>query len=77
MIKSITRILNVRNLLIIAIYLFFKNNNHKDLSKKLKTFIFSEKIRKNFIKKGYLRSKFFTWSICAKKTKKLYEKLVK
>lgn len=57
--------------------LFFKNNNHKDLSKKLKTFIFKEKIRKNFIKKGYLRSKIFTWSICAKKTKKLYEKLVK
>ena len=26
MIKSITRILNIRNLLIIAVYLFFKNN---------------------------------------------------
>jgi glycosyltransferase involved in cell wall biosynthesis len=57
--------------------LFFKNNNHKDLSEKLKTFIFKEKIRKNFIKKGYQRSKFFTWGICAKKTEKLYEKLVK
>ena len=57
--------------------LFFKNNNHEDLAKKLKIFILKEKIRKKFIKKGHLRSKHFTWVSCAKKTKKLYENLAK
>ncbi|MDC2970483.1 glycosyltransferase family 4 protein [Candidatus Pelagibacter sp.] len=57
--------------------LFFKNNNYVDLAKKLKIFIFKEKIRKKFIQKGYLRSKNFTWASCAKKTKKLYEDLAK
>ncbi len=53
--------------------LYFKNNNYRDLAKKLKIFLYKEKIRKQFIKKGHIRSKVFTWKNCAKKTKKLYQ----
>ena len=33
-------------------YLFFKNNNHKDLSKKLKTFFLKKKLEKILLKKA-------------------------
>ena len=57
--------------------LFFKNGNQNDLAKKIKFILLNKNFRKTLIKKGYKRSKMFTWSSCARDTKKLYSYLLK
>ena len=57
--------------------LFFKNGNQNDLAKKIKFILLNKNFRKTLIKKGYKRSKMFTWASCARDTKKLYSSLLK
>ena len=56
--------------------LYFKNNNYLDLSNKMIYFLDKRK-RNIYIKRGYKRSKLFTWANCAKQTKDLYKNLIK
>jgi len=57
--------------------LFFKNDNHHDLAKKLKFILLKKNLRKILIKRGHKRSKMFNWSSCARDTKNLYSYLLK
>ena len=56
--------------------LYFKNNTSYALANKLELLLYNNELRKTFVKRGYERSKLFTWAKSAKKTKDLYGRLL-
>lgn len=56
--------------------LYFKKNDHNDLTKKIKFLLNSDKVKKKFINSGYKRRSYFTWKKCSQKTISLYKKLL-
>lgn len=55
--------------------IFVKEKNSKDLTKAILKLMKDERLRKNLIKKGLIRSKKFTWENCSKQFLKCYESL--
>lgn len=56
--------------------LYFKNNNYLDLARVMKKIHQKSKLREIFIKRGYQRSKLYTWVNCARQTSSLYKSLL-
>lgn len=55
--------------------LYFKKNDHSNLTNKIRKVLFNKSFRNKFIRKGYNRSRKYTWEKCAKKTFHLYRSL--
>lgn len=56
--------------------MYFDSNNHKELSRKIKYLTSSKKVRNNFIKKGNLRVKDFSWPKTASQTVNVYKRVL-
>jgi glycosyltransferase involved in cell wall biosynthesis len=52
--------------------LYFEPNESESILNAVETVLFNEKFRKNLIKKGYERLKFFSWENTARSTKNVY-----
>lgn len=56
--------------------LFINPDSVKSMVEGLISMITNEDLRKNFIDKGLIRAKFFSWKKCAEKTVKVYRKVL-
>ncbi len=56
--------------------LYFDPNDPKELAQKIKMFLDSEKLRKEYIKKGFERVKKFSWKKAAQETLEVYAKSI-
>ena len=55
--------------------LYFNPESAEDLSIKINSILENNNFSKELVRKGFTRSKNFSWQKCAEQTLKLYEKL--
>lgn len=56
--------------------LYFDSDNINDMTEKMELFIVDSAVRKQFAKKGYYRSKLFTWERNAREIHQIYQNMI-